>query len=101
MNKTIYIAILLAIFSFAGSAQENRADSTAQGNISVNLFWGLHKWGNELEPKKSFYFSFETSNLDKECPEFEKDSRKVKSILWGAIQWTEKITKEEKNPEKL
>ncbi|MFN9379239.1 MAG: hypothetical protein ACK6BQ_04585 [Bacteroidota bacterium] len=90
MRKVIlFIAFLTT--SLAANAQSTEKYSSTKSKFYYSFVWGLLTSKNY--PKdKSAVFEFEKPKVSNSLSEPPSNSTKYeqKSILWGAIQWTEK-----------
>jgi hypothetical protein len=89
MKKTILIITVFAISLFA-NAQVIEKDNKEKDKIYYSFVWGLFKSKDYPKNKLS---DFEASNqISKIKVKSSLDSSiyEPKSILWGAIQWSEK-----------
>jgi hypothetical protein len=88
MKKVILIIAVFMTTSLVVNAQSTAQTTPAKSKIYYSFAWGLFKSKNyskdkvtKVEVKKS-EFSFQSQA---DTAKYEQ-----KSILWGAIQWTEK-----------
>lgn len=90
MKKVILIIAVLTT-SFAVKAQATDKEPTTKNKTEYSYLWGLFK-SKDYPKGKSAAFEVEKPEFSTSLSESAIDSTKYeqKSILWGAIQWTEK-----------
>ena len=95
MRNLLLTLTLLAFTGWKAQSQTvEKKDTTTTKEVSGKLFFGLFKWGKAPENIPAFDFQFETSSMDSiRIDTSENDRVVMKSIFWGAIQWTEKKKK--------
>ena len=90
MKKAILI-ITVVLTSFVANAQSTNQNQTKKAKTEYSYLWGLFKSDGYAKEK--------TNSIVVEKPKFsslledtslDKTKYEQKSILWGAIQWTEK-----------
>ena len=95
MKKGILILAVL-MTSIVAQAQSLEKSSPTKSQTEYSFVWGLFK-SKDYPKGQSFVFEFEKYEFEK--PEFsttmsepavDGTQYEQKSILWGAIQWTEK-----------
>jgi hypothetical protein len=90
MKKVILIIVVL-LTSIAVKAQTTDKEPTTKNKTEYSLLWGLFK-SKDYPKGKAAVFEVEIPEFSTSLSESAIDSTKYeqKSILWGAIQWTEK-----------
>ncbi|MFN7275387.1 MAG: hypothetical protein ACK5VF_09930 [Bacteroidota bacterium] len=90
MKNIIFLSCIL-VLSASVEAKSNANDTTQKKKADYTFAWGLIRSKN-YPKNKSFAFEFNTPEFKSSVPGKSIDSSKYeqKSILWGAIQWTEK-----------
>lgn len=87
MKKNIFVLAILVLTAIASQAQE-KSQTKSKGKTQYSFLWGLFK--SKDYRGKNFDSSFETSREDKNSkPAIDTTKYIQRSILWGAIQWTE------------
>ncbi len=90
MKKVIFI-IAVFMTSLVANSQSTAQNPPKNAKIEYSYLWGLFK--SENYPKdKIAVFEFENPKISTSLSKTQLDSIKYeqKSILWGAIKWTEK-----------
>lgn len=90
MKKLILLLTVIS-FSFAVKAQSSDKKNPTKSKTEYSFVWGLFKSKN-FSKKKSTTIELEKSKLSTSLslPSIDSTKYEQKSILWGAIQWTEK-----------
>lgn len=90
MKKVILIIAVLTTTLFI-KAQNPEKSSSSKSNLEYSFAWGIFK-SKDYPKDKSGVFEFEKPKFLTSIPESGVDKTKYeqKSMLWGAIQWTEK-----------
>lgn len=90
MKKVILIIAVLTT-TLAVKAQTTDKEPTTKSKMEYSYLWGLLK-SKDYPKGKSVVFEVEKPEFSTSLSESAVDSTKQerKSILWGAIQWTEK-----------
>lgn len=93
MKKVILIIVVLTT-SLAVKAQTTDKEPITKDKTEYSYLWGLFK-SKDYPKGKSAAFEVEKPEFSSSLSESPIDSTKYeqKSILWGAIQWTEKKKK--------
>ena len=93
--KTIQILALMLIVSWGAKAQQADQNDSSDVQVSGSVFFGLYKWGPQKDSIENVAFHFKPSFSTSDIETAENDSTEVRSILGGAIKWTER--KEQKD----
>jgi hypothetical protein len=90
MKKVIFI-IAIFMTSMAGNAQITAQNSTKKAKTEYSFVWGLFKT-NGYSKENSISIEVEIPEISTSSSDTPLETTKYeqKSILWGAIQWTEK-----------
>jgi hypothetical protein len=90
MKKVIFV-IGVVLTSFVTVAQNTVQNPSKSEKKEYSFFWGIFK-SKDYPKGKSVVFEVEKPEFSTSLSESAVDSTKQerKSILWGAIQWTEK-----------
>jgi hypothetical protein len=94
MMKTLLSFAVVMLFAFNVNAQTTTQEKAGSGKVHYSVFWGLFKSkedpNNQSKAKENTKFrfrdQFEPTPIDTALYE-------EKSILWGAVQWTERKNK--------
>ena len=89
--KKFILTLFISALAYATSAQLIQEVAAKKNLTSYSFAWGLFK-SKENSKSKSVVFEVEKPEFSTSFSESAIDSTKFeqKSILWGAIQWTEK-----------
>lgn len=89
--KRVILIIGVVLTSLAANAQNTVQNSTKNEKIEYSYLWGIFK-SKDYPKGKSVVFEVEKPEFSTSLSESAIDSAKYeqKSILWGAVQWTEK-----------
>ena len=90
MKKVIFI-IGVVLTSLVANAQNNVQNPPKNEKMKYSYLWGLFK-SKDYPKGKSVLFEVEKPKFSTSLSESAIDTSKYeqKSILWGAIRWTEK-----------
>jgi hypothetical protein len=89
--KKVILIIAVFMTSLAVNAQSTVQNPSKNEKIEYSYLWGLFK-SKDYPKRKSVVFEVEKPEFSTSLSESTTDTVKYeqKSILWGAIQWTEK-----------
>ncbi len=89
--KRVILIIGVVLTSLVANAQKNVQNPPNNKKMEYSYFWGLFK-SKDYPKGKSVVFEVEKPEFSTSLSESTTDTTKYeqKSILWGAIQWTEK-----------
>lgn len=89
--KKVILIIVVSTTTFAVKAQSLEKNTPAESKTEYVFMWGLFK-SKDYPKGKSVAFEIEKPEFSTSLSEPPVDSSKYeqKSMLWGAIQWTEK-----------
>lgn len=89
--KKVILIIAVITTSLAVKAQTTDKEPTTKNKTEYSYLWGLFK-SKDYPKGKSAAFEVEKPEFSTSLSESAIDSTRYeqKSILWGAIQWTEK-----------
>jgi GH43 family beta-xylosidase len=89
--KKFILTLAISALAYTASSQLIQEVATKKNLTSYSFAWGLFK-SKENPKNKSVVVKVEKPEFSTSFSEFSIDSTKYerKSILWGAIQWTEK-----------
>ena len=89
--KRVILIIGVVLTSLAANAQNTVQSPPKNEKKEYSFLWGIFKSKN-YPKSKSIVFEVEKPEFSTSLPKPAVDSTKqeLKSILWGAIQWTEK-----------
>ena len=89
--KRVILIIGVVLTSLVANAQKNVQNPPNNEKMEYSYLWGLFK-SKDYPKGKSVVFEVEKPEFLTSLSESAIDSTKYeqKSILWGAIQWTEK-----------
>ena len=89
--KRVILIIGVVLTSLVANAQNTVQSSPKNEKKEYSFLWGIFKSKN-YPKSKSIVVEAETKEFKKSLSESAFDTTKYeqKSILWGAIQWTEK-----------
>ena len=90
MKKTILI-IAVSMTSLAVNAQSTAQNPPKNEKTEYSFLWGLFK-SNDYPKNETAVFEFKKPKFTNSLSDTPLDTTKYeqKSMLWGAIQWTEK-----------
>jgi hypothetical protein len=89
--KKVFLIIGVVLTSLLANAQNTVQNPPKNEKMEYSFLWGLFK-SKVYQKGKSVVFEVEKPKFSTSLSESAIDSTKYqqKSILWGAIQWTEK-----------
>ena len=89
--KKVILTIAVLTTSLVARAQTTDKEPTTKSKTEYSYIWGLFK-SKDYPKGKSVVFEVEKPEFSTSLSESAIDTSKYnqKSILWGAIQWTEK-----------
>ena len=89
MNK-IVISMMLIMSISAAYGQEQPAHDSTSTKFNGSLLWGLYTWGNwKEEPEKKLIPEISIKHSAEWFP-VDTTQYELRSILGGAVQWTER-----------
>lgn len=91
--KKVILIIAVVLTSVASNAQNTVENPAKNEKLEYSFLWGLFK-SKDYPKGKAAVFEVKKTEFSTSLSESAIDSTKYeqKSILWGAIQWTEKKT---------
>lgn len=93
MKNLLSLAMVMLIASTVG-AQTKTQEKAGSGKVHYSVFWGLFKskedTNNQSKVKENTKFRFRDQFEPKPI---DTTLYEEKSILWGAVQWTERKNK--------
>lgn len=90
MKKILLASILLCGTVLTLSAQEVPQDPPKDNKVEHSFLWGLFQ-SDGYDKDRTTVFETEISGVDSSpATSVDTDQYEQKSVLWGAIQWTEK-----------
>lgn len=84
--KKLLFSLALCVTSFGLSAQ-SETDTLPEKETQYSILWGLFE-SDDYREKDTF--EIETPKVATEILAFDTVKYEQKSLLWGAVQWTQK-----------